>query len=190
MRGCLARIILRRLFWLACVSCQLFQLCFTTNERTILKIICKCKSYPSGMSLFPLTFLLIFERVLPQSLRTCHCHGNYVFPLFFVFFFCLVGVGSNKWKPHWVCIPACAVHGTVDQNNSLANTSYKHTISGPTNDWSIYGWATGRANDWGTGDIGAGHEVCMRILSIFTRAPSYLSLVLRILLLTIVAVLI
>ena len=60
-------------------------------------------------------------------------------------------------------IPACAVHGTVDQNNSLANT-HRHTISVPTNDWAIYGRATGEgANDEDTGDIGAGYEVCIKL---------------------------
>ena len=77
-------------------------------------------------------------------------------------------------------IPACAVHDAVGQNNSLANT-YKHTISVPV---------TWRANDGNTWDIGSGHEVCIRTLSIVTRAPSHLSFVLGILLLTIVAVLI
>ena len=43
---------------------------------------------------------------------------------------------------------------------------FRHTISVPTNEWAIYGWATGRANDGDTGDIGAGHEVCIRTLSI------------------------
>ena len=89
-------------------------------------------------------------------------------------------------------IPACAVHGTVDQRNSLANT-HRHTISVPTNDWVVHGWATGRANDGDTGDIGdigARHEFCIRTLSIVTRAPSHLSLVLDILLLTIVAILV
>ena len=63
---------------------------------------------------------------------------------------------------------------------------YRHTIS----DWAIYGSATWRANDGDTGDIGAGYEVCIGTLSIVTRAPSHLSLVLGIVLLTIIAVLI
>ena len=86
-------------------------------------------------------------------------------------------------------IPACAVHGTIDQNNRLANT-YRYTLSVPTSDWAIYGWATGWANDGDIGNIGAGHEVCIRILSIVTRGPSHLSLVLGIALLTIAAILI
>ena len=48
----------------------------------------------------------------------------------------------------------------------------------------------GGANDGSIGDIGDGHEVCIRHLSIVTRGPSHLSLVLKILLLFIVAVLI
>jgi len=86
-------------------------------------------------------------------------------------------------------IPACAVHDTVDQNISLANT-YRHTTSVPTNGWAIYQLATGRTNDGNTRDIEAGHEVCIRTLSIVTRARSHLILVLGMLLLTIVAVLI
>ena len=86
-------------------------------------------------------------------------------------------------------ILVCAVHGTIDQNNSLENT-YRHVISVPTNDWAVYGRATWGANDDGTGNIKAGNEVCIRTLSIVARAPSHLSLVLGILLLTIVAVLI
>ena len=131
-------------------------------------------------------FVLIFERVLPQSLRAIAKVIMYVVSIDFPFLF---GQGWQQQVETTLGILACAVHGTADQNNSLANI-YRHAISVSTNDWDIYGRATGRANNGDIGDIGAGHEVCIRTLSIVTRAPSHLSLVLGILLLTIAAVLI
>ena len=96
---------------------------------------------------------LVFERVLPQSLRAIA-----VVTIYFSSIVIIIFLLSNGWYQQvgtTLGISACAVHGTVDKNNSLSNT-YRHTISVPTNVWAIYGWATGRANDGNTGVIELG----------------------------------
>ena len=127
-------------------------------------------------------FEISIKRMLPQLLWIVA-----TVTIFHIDICNLVKSSSTKWKPrcvflHVLCMVPFAIY--------LLTNIGRHTTPGSTNNWVISKWISREENDGNMEDVGAEHEVCVRAFPIDTRHPSHLCFILRILLLTIVAILI